>query len=162
MGTVGSCLGVKRPGREADHCPPSSAVKNGGVISPLPHTSSWRGAYSMTAVPLLLPWMKMYYFMTSLSTERLALWFLDIKQVREFLDDFQVKRLTPFSEFGLNERVTGPSNCCHLKLQVTCTPLVGTHIRRGHKHGRRKWKIARERRILSSNKCILLWTTIMQ
>jgi hypothetical protein len=32
---------VKRPGPEADHSPPSSAeVKNGGAISPLPHTSS--------------------------------------------------------------------------------------------------------------------------
>jgi hypothetical protein len=31
--------GVKRPGREADHSPPSSAeVRNGGAIPPLPHT----------------------------------------------------------------------------------------------------------------------------
>jgi hypothetical protein len=30
--------GAKRPGREADHSPPSSAeVKNGGAIPPLPH-----------------------------------------------------------------------------------------------------------------------------
>jgi hypothetical protein len=37
--------GVKRPGREADHSPPSSAeVKNGGAMPPLPYTSSWRGA----------------------------------------------------------------------------------------------------------------------
>jgi hypothetical protein len=37
--------GVKRPGREADHSPPSSAeVKNGGAVPPLPYTSSWRGA----------------------------------------------------------------------------------------------------------------------
>jgi hypothetical protein len=37
--------GVKRPLREADHSPRSSAeVKNGGVIPPLPHTSSWCGA----------------------------------------------------------------------------------------------------------------------
>jgi hypothetical protein len=29
---------VKRPGREADHSPPSSAeVKSGGAIPPLPH-----------------------------------------------------------------------------------------------------------------------------
>jgi hypothetical protein len=35
--------GVKRPGREADHLPPSSVdVKNGGAVPPLPHTSSWR------------------------------------------------------------------------------------------------------------------------
>jgi hypothetical protein len=33
MGTEGSSLGVKRPGREADHSPPSSAeVKNGGTV----------------------------------------------------------------------------------------------------------------------------------
>jgi hypothetical protein len=32
---------VKWSGREADHLPPSSTeVKNGGVIYPLPHTSS--------------------------------------------------------------------------------------------------------------------------
>jgi hypothetical protein len=38
-------LHVKQPGREADNSPPSSAeVKNGGAITPLPHTSSWRGA----------------------------------------------------------------------------------------------------------------------
>jgi hypothetical protein len=36
--------GVKRPGREADRSPPSSAeVKNGGSMPPLPHTPSWRG-----------------------------------------------------------------------------------------------------------------------
>jgi hypothetical protein len=33
------------PGREADHSLPSNAeVKNGGVMIPPPHTSSWRGA----------------------------------------------------------------------------------------------------------------------
>jgi hypothetical protein len=38
-------LRVKRPGREADHSPPSSAgINNGGTIPPLPHTSSWHGA----------------------------------------------------------------------------------------------------------------------
>jgi hypothetical protein len=37
--------GVKRPGRETDHSPPSSAeVKNSGAKSLLPHTSSWCGA----------------------------------------------------------------------------------------------------------------------
>jgi hypothetical protein len=36
-GTAGDCPGVKRPGREADHSPQSSAgVKNGGVIPLLP------------------------------------------------------------------------------------------------------------------------------
>jgi hypothetical protein len=37
-------LGVKRPEREADYLPPSSAEVNGGAVPPLPHTSSWRGA----------------------------------------------------------------------------------------------------------------------
>jgi hypothetical protein len=42
VGTGGSYLGVKRPGREADHSPSSSVeVKNGGAIPPLPHTSLW-------------------------------------------------------------------------------------------------------------------------
>jgi hypothetical protein len=36
--------GVKRPGREADHSPPSSDVKNGGALPPLLHTSSRRSA----------------------------------------------------------------------------------------------------------------------
>jgi hypothetical protein len=40
-----SSLGVKRPGSEANHSPPSSTeVKNGGDIPQLPYTSSWRGA----------------------------------------------------------------------------------------------------------------------
>jgi hypothetical protein len=39
-------LGVKRPGREADHSPPSSAeVKKSGAIPPLRNTSSWRDAW---------------------------------------------------------------------------------------------------------------------
>jgi hypothetical protein len=37
---------VKRPGGEADHSSPSSAeVKNGGAITPVPYTSSWRSGY---------------------------------------------------------------------------------------------------------------------
>jgi hypothetical protein len=37
-------LGLKRPKREADRSPPSSAeVKNYGTIFSLPNTSSWRG-----------------------------------------------------------------------------------------------------------------------
>jgi hypothetical protein len=44
-GTAAGFLGVKRPGREADHSSPSSAeVKNDGAIRPLPHTSSRRDA----------------------------------------------------------------------------------------------------------------------
>jgi hypothetical protein len=36
---------LKRPGREADYLPPSTAkVKNGGDILLLRHTSSWYGA----------------------------------------------------------------------------------------------------------------------
>jgi hypothetical protein len=36
---AGWTTGVKRPGSEADHSPPSSAeVKNGGAMPPLPHT----------------------------------------------------------------------------------------------------------------------------
>jgi hypothetical protein len=36
---------VKRPGREADHLPPSTAeVKNGEAITPLSHLSSWHNA----------------------------------------------------------------------------------------------------------------------
>jgi hypothetical protein len=39
-------LGVKQPGSEADHSPPSSAEdKNGGDIPPLPHMSLWHSAY---------------------------------------------------------------------------------------------------------------------
>jgi hypothetical protein len=38
--------GLKRPGREADHSTPFNVeVKNARAIPPLPHTSSWRGAY---------------------------------------------------------------------------------------------------------------------
>jgi hypothetical protein len=37
--------GLKPPGREADHSPPSSVeVKNGEAIPPLSHTSSWSDA----------------------------------------------------------------------------------------------------------------------
>jgi hypothetical protein len=37
MGTEGSSLGLKGPGREADHSPPSSAeVKKSGALPPLP------------------------------------------------------------------------------------------------------------------------------
>jgi hypothetical protein len=44
MGTGGSFPGVKRPDREADHSPPSSAeVKECVAITPLPNPSSWRG-----------------------------------------------------------------------------------------------------------------------
>jgi hypothetical protein len=39
-------VGTVEAGRGADYPPPSSAKdKNGGCIPPLPHTSSWRGAY---------------------------------------------------------------------------------------------------------------------
>jgi hypothetical protein len=46
MGTRGSFLGVKQPGREADHSPPSSAeVKECvGLYLHSPNTPSWHGA----------------------------------------------------------------------------------------------------------------------
>jgi hypothetical protein len=45
MGTSGSFRGVKRPGREADHSPPSSAEVKKCVVLYLhsPSTPSWRG-----------------------------------------------------------------------------------------------------------------------
>jgi hypothetical protein len=43
--TVALSPGVKRPGREADHSPSSSAkVKNGGAKPPLPRMPSWNSA----------------------------------------------------------------------------------------------------------------------
>jgi hypothetical protein len=45
MGIRGSFPRGKRPLREADHSPPSSAeVKNARSYTPLAHTSSWRSA----------------------------------------------------------------------------------------------------------------------
>jgi hypothetical protein len=45
MGTGDSYIGVKQPGREADHSPPFSAeAKNSEAVFALPHTSSWLGA----------------------------------------------------------------------------------------------------------------------
>jgi hypothetical protein len=38
-------LGLKRPGREADHSPPRGVeAQNGGAIPPLSHTPSWHSA----------------------------------------------------------------------------------------------------------------------
>jgi hypothetical protein len=38
-------MGVKWPGREAAHSPPSCEdVKNGGAVPPFLHTSSWHAA----------------------------------------------------------------------------------------------------------------------
>jgi hypothetical protein len=45
MGTWGGGC-VKRPGRDADHSPPSSAeIKKGWAVPPLPYTSLLGGAY---------------------------------------------------------------------------------------------------------------------
>jgi hypothetical protein len=44
-------LGVKRPGREADHSPPSSA-ECVELYLHSPNTPSWRGAYLSTGTPL--------------------------------------------------------------------------------------------------------------
>jgi hypothetical protein len=44
MVTVVSFKGLKQPGSEAEHSPPSNAeVTNRGAIPPLPCASSWRG-----------------------------------------------------------------------------------------------------------------------
>jgi hypothetical protein len=46
-------LGIKRPGREADHPPPASAeVKNAWSYTSTPNTSSWRGVYLRTGTIL--------------------------------------------------------------------------------------------------------------
>jgi hypothetical protein len=45
MGTGGSFPGVKRPGREVDHSPPTSAdIKKMWIYTSTPHTPSWRSA----------------------------------------------------------------------------------------------------------------------
>jgi hypothetical protein len=45
MGTGGSFPGGKRPGREVDHSPPTSAeVKKMWIYTSTPHTPSWRSA----------------------------------------------------------------------------------------------------------------------
>jgi hypothetical protein len=46
VGTGGDFPGVRRPGRETDHSPRSSAEvnKNDGAIPPLPRMSSWHSA----------------------------------------------------------------------------------------------------------------------
>jgi hypothetical protein len=68
-------LGLKRPGREADHSPPSSAeVKNAwSYTSTPPNTPSWRGAqlkYRSRGTTLRLPYL--IYFMLFLLNETLA------------------------------------------------------------------------------------------
>jgi hypothetical protein len=57
IGTRGSFLGVKRPGREADHSPPSSAEVKECLELYLhsPNTPSWHGAYLSTGTTLPLP-----------------------------------------------------------------------------------------------------------
>jgi hypothetical protein len=46
-------LGAKRPGREADRSPASSAeVKNAWSYTSTPNTSSWRGAWLSTGTNL--------------------------------------------------------------------------------------------------------------
>jgi hypothetical protein len=44
MGTGDSFLGVKRPGREADHSPPTTEVKKTWTYTSTPHTPSWHSA----------------------------------------------------------------------------------------------------------------------
>jgi hypothetical protein len=43
MTPVSLSPGVKRPGREGDHLHLVPRLRMCGAISPLPHTSSWRG-----------------------------------------------------------------------------------------------------------------------
>jgi hypothetical protein len=46
MGTGGFFPGIKKPGGEADHSPPSrTEVKKGGAIPPLSCKSLWYSAY---------------------------------------------------------------------------------------------------------------------
>jgi hypothetical protein len=53
--------GVKRPGRDANHSPPSSAsVKKDGAILTLPQTSAWRSAYPV--FPSVLPSIRFDWF----------------------------------------------------------------------------------------------------
>jgi hypothetical protein len=56
MGTGNLSLGVERPGREADHSPPSSAEVKECVELYLysRNMSSWRGAWLSTGTTLLL------------------------------------------------------------------------------------------------------------
>jgi hypothetical protein len=58
-------LGVKRPGREADHSPPSSAEVKEWVELYIqsPNTPSWRGAY-LKSTGTTLPFF--YHFVTDL------------------------------------------------------------------------------------------------
>jgi hypothetical protein len=50
MGTGGSFPGVKRPGREAEHSPPTSTeVKKTWIYTFTPHTPSWRSAHLVKA-----------------------------------------------------------------------------------------------------------------
>jgi hypothetical protein len=49
MGTGALYLGLKQPGREVDHSPPSSAeVKNGEAIPPFLSMSPWHSALIIT------------------------------------------------------------------------------------------------------------------
>jgi hypothetical protein len=52
-------LGVKRPGREADHSPPFRAeVKNAWRCTSASYTSSWRDAYLSTLSPCVFYWAR--------------------------------------------------------------------------------------------------------
>jgi len=55
MSTAGPSLAVKRPGREVDHSPPSSAeVKKAWSYTSIPNTSSQLAAWSSTGITLPL------------------------------------------------------------------------------------------------------------
>jgi hypothetical protein len=61
-------LGVKWPGREADHSPLSSARSTCGAIPPLPNMPSWRGAQlkKKHRDNFIFNLMEREYFMTEL------------------------------------------------------------------------------------------------
>jgi len=68
MGTRVAFLGVKRPGHEADHSPPTSAkVKNAGAIPPLSQYAFkvWRSVKS-TGTTLPLPYLTLPYLTLTL------------------------------------------------------------------------------------------------
>jgi hypothetical protein len=56
---------LKQQGREANHFPPSTAkIKNGGVLTPLPHTSLWLGA------KYIKPRDKLYLLLLHFNTQK--------------------------------------------------------------------------------------------
>jgi hypothetical protein len=96
--------GVKRPGHEADHSPPSSAdVKNGGAVSPLPHMSSWR---TSTTFPLPLPSFVSVRMWLVISIHNFADWWIFIFRCENYRT--QARHVT----FGVQTRHKHASKSC--------------------------------------------------